>query len=193
MNLRAAKPRCVLILGTVILFLVFGLAMVFVPWWDKMRFYDDAATQAADHIQRYQHLIDSRPLLQKRLALLHQDLRQRNYFIDAANQELAAAKLQNRVKEIVTEAGGKLISTHKIDADKESDSREIKIKVRIKGDVDVLAKVLHELEGQLPIVQVQDISIRSRHVAKGSRANRVQYYQLDVGFDLLGYLLGGGK
>lgn len=193
MNLRTQKSKCVLLLGALFLAAVLLLALILVPWWSKMQFYDGAARQSADHIERYQRLLDSRPVLGKRLKALRQDLRKRNYFVAAANQELAAAELQNRVKKIVTGAGGKLISTQKVDADKDGDTREIEIKVRMKGDVETLAKVLHELEGQLPIITVENISIRSRRTVKGRRKNRVEGYELDVSFGLLGHLPGGGK
>ncbi|WP_456376814.1 type II secretion system protein GspM [Thiolapillus sp.] len=193
MNLRTDNGKCVLLLGALFLSVMLLLALIFLPWWSRMQTYDAAASQSADRIERYQRLLDSRPLLEKRLKALRQDLRKRNYFISAANPELAAAELQNRVKKIVTGAGGKLISTQKLDADKDGDTREIEIKVRMKGDVEALAKVLHELEGQLPIIMVQDISIRSRRTVKGRRQNRVEGYELDVSFGLVGYLPGGGK
>lgn len=63
----------------------------------------------------------------------------------------------------------------------------------MKGDVVALSKVLHELEGQLPVLMVQDISIRSRRTVKGRRQNRVEGYELDVSFGVVGYLPGGGK
>lgn len=193
MNLRTEKSKCVLFLGVLFLAVALLLVMIFVPWWSRMQFYDATASQSADRIDRYQRLIDSRPVLGKRLKALRQDLRKRNYFIAAANQELAAAELQNRVKKIVTGAGGKLISTQKVDIDKDGDTREIEIRVRMKGDVEALAKVLHDLEGQLPIIMVQNISIRSRRTVKGRRQNRVEGYELDVSFGLVGYLPGGGK
>ncbi len=193
MNLRTNKSKCVLLIGALLLGTALLLTLILLPWWSKMQFYDGVAKQAADRIERYQRLLDSRPLLGKRLKTLRQDLRKRNYFISAANPELAAAELQNRVKKIVTGAGGKLISTQKIDTDKDGDAREIEIKVRMKGDAQALAKVLHELEGQLPIIMVQNISIRSRRTVKGRRKNRVEGYELDVNFGLVGYLQGGGK
>lgn len=193
MNLRSEKSQCVLILGGAVLLLLMLLAIIFLPWWSKMQSYDEAANQSADRIERYQRLIDSRPVLEKRLKSLRQDLRKRKYFVAAANQELAAAQLQNRVKKVVIGAGGKLISTQKVDADKEGEVGAIKIKVRMKGDVETLSKVLHDLEGSLPILMVQDISIRSRRTVKGRRKNRVEGYELDVNFGLVGYLSGGGK
>lgn len=193
MNLRTGKSKCVLLLGGMSLFILLLLAMIIWPWWSKMQFYDAAAAQSADRIGRYQRLLDSRPQLGKRLKTLRQDLGKRKYFIAAENQELAAAELQNRVKKIVTGAGGKLISTQKIDTDRDGDKREIEIKVRMKGDVVALSKVLHELEGQLPVLMVQDISIRSRRTVKGRRQNRVEGYELDVSFGVVGYLPGGGK
>ena len=193
MNLRTNNGKCLLLLGSVSVLILLLLAVILWPWWNKMQFYDAAARQSVDRIERYQRLLDSRPQLGKRLKTLRQDLGKRGFFIAAANQELAAAELQNRVKKVVTGAGGKLISTQKVDTDKDGDTREIEVKVRMKGNVEALATVLHELEGHLPVLMVQDISVRSRRTVKGRRKNRVEGYELDVSFGLVGYLPGGAK
>ncbi|WP_457675327.1 type II secretion system protein GspM [Thiolapillus sp.] len=192
MNLQGRKQRCVLVLGGVGLLALLVLGLIAYPWWSRMQFYDQAVNQAADHIQRYQRLLDSAPEQRKRLKDLRQQLRKRKYFVSAANPELAAAELQKRVKSIVTEAQGKLVSTQKVDSREDGATREIKIKVRMKGDVDALARVLHELEGRLPVVTIDNVSIRSRRTVKGRRKNRVEGYELDVSFELVGYMLAGG-
>ncbi len=191
MNLQGEKQRCALILGGLGVLLILVLALVIYPWWTRMQFYDRAVDQAADHIQRYQRLLDSAPEQRKRLKSLRQQLTKRKYFVSAANPELAAAELQKRVKAIVTEAKGKLVSTQKVDAQGDGPTREIKIKVRMKGDVDALSRVLHALEGQLPVVNIDNVSIRSRRTVKGRRRNRVEGYELDVSFELVGYMLAG--
>ncbi len=192
MNLQGRKQRCVLVLGGLGLLALLVLGLIAYPWWSRMQFYDQAVNQAADHIQRYQRLLDSAPEQRKRLKDLRQQLRKRKYFVSAANPELAAAELQKRVKSIVTEAQGKLVSTQKVDSREDGATREIKIKVRMKGDVDALARVLHELEGRLPVVTIDNVSIRSRRTVKGRRKNRVEGYELDVSFELVGYMLAGG-
>ncbi|WP_456373484.1 type II secretion system protein GspM [Thiolapillus sp.] len=192
MNLPGNKQRCALLLGGMGLLVLLALAMIFYPWWSRMQFYDHAVNQAADHIQRYQRLLDSAPEQREQLKNLHQQLRKGKYFIAATNPELAAAELQKRVKTIVSEAQGKLVSTQKVDTQDEGIAREIRIKVRMKGDVEALSRVLHELEGQLPVVSVNNVSIRSRRTVKGRRTNRVEGYELDVNFELAGYMLAGG-
>jgi cysteinyl-tRNA synthetase len=191
MNPRGEKQRCALVLGGLGLLVILALALVIYPWWTKMQFYDKAVDQAADHIQRYQRLLDSAPEQRKQLKNLRQQLKKRKYFVSAANPELAAAELQKRVKTIVTEARGKLVSTQKMDTQGDASAREIRIKVRMKGDVDALSRVLHELEGQLPVVNIDNVSIRSRRTVKGRRKNRVEGYELDVNFELVGYMLAG--
>lgn len=195
MNPRGERQHCALILGGLGLLLILALVLVIYPWWTRMQFYDKALDQAADHIQRYQRLLDSAPEQRKRLKHLRQQLKKRKYFVSAANPELAAAELQKRVKTIVAEASGKLVSTQKVDTQGIDPIREIKIKVRMKGDVDALSRVLYELEGRLPVVTIDNVSIRSRRTVKGRRKNRVEGYELDISFELVGYMLAeaGGK
>ena len=191
MNSRGEKQRCALVLGGLAVVVILILALVIYPWWARMQFYDKAVDQAADHIQRYQRLLNSAPHQRKQLKNLRQQLKKRKYFVSAANPELAAAELQKRVKTTVTEAKGKLVSTQKMDTQGDDLIREIKIKVRMKGDVEALSRVLHELEGRLPVLNIDNVSIRSRRTVRGRRRNRVEGYELDVSFELVGYMLAG--
>lgn len=193
MNLPSGREKCVLLLSLLVVLVVLLLASVLVPWWSKMERYGEVADQAAERIGRYERLIASRPAIKERLQKLRQQLQTKGYFIKASSPELGAAELQKRVKKIVSAAGGTLVSTQNVDTGSASGLRKIEIKVRMKGDVGMLAKVLHALEGELPVVMVENLSLRSRRTVKGRRQNRVEGYALDITFNLVGHMLGGAQ
>jgi len=193
MNAAAEKNKCRWLLGAIVLVVVMLASLLFVPWWSKLQQYDKVQAQAVDHIVRYRRLLNSAPQLKGQLKELRRQLGERQYFMSAANPNLAAAQLQKRVKDIVAAAGGKLVSTQKVDGQSDSSVDNIEIKVRMKGDISALAGVLHELEGELPVIVVENLSVRSRRTVQGRRKDRVENYELDASFDMVGYLSGGSK
>lgn len=186
---KKGKSRCGLFLGLSLLLVVMVLALVLGPWWLQWRNYQDAAVGLAERVVRYQRLLDGRSDLESQLARFRKELMMRGYFIEAGSAELAAAELQQFIKEAVEKAEGTLVSTQNIPTEEGGELQRIEIKVRMKGDVESLARVLHVLEGSNPVVTVEDLSVRSRRTIKGRKKSRVEGYSLDVNFKVVGYLL----
>jgi len=172
------------------LLLLITLAVIF-PWWSKMTAYDEIGVNVAERMGRYQNLIASKPDLAKELRQLRANQNKQGVFITAPSTELAAAQLQKRAKDVVSEAGGTLVSTQNLESDPEDMPEKIRVRVRMKGDVGALLEVLHGIESAHPLMFVENLSVKSRRTAKGRRKNRVTTYNLDVNFELTGYLLGG--
>jgi len=189
MTERTGRGKCLLVWLLVLGLLAGVVAGIGLPWWAKMQFYDKVIDQSAERIARYQRLIESKPMLNKAFDDLRRQLTKSGQFIQGGSPELAAAELQTKVKQIVGRAGGKLVSTQNLGEAGEGGLRRIDIKVRMKGDVAALAKVLYELAQAKPRMEVREISVRSRRTVKGRRQNRVEGYELDVTFGVSGYLL----
>ena len=184
------KGRCGLLLLSLAALVMLAVALVAVPWWMQWSTYREAAATTAERIARYRSLIDSRDAFKAQLRQLEEQPRERGYFIEADNPELAAADLQQRIKEMVSKAGGTLVSTQSIFGDEKGPPRKVEIKVRMKGDVEALAKVLYAIERNTPVLMVEDLAVRSRRTVKGRRNNRVEGYSLDANFRVIGYMMG---
>ena len=182
------KARCGLYLSGLLLLLVLLPALVLVPWWLQWNSYRETASEVAQRIARYRALLDSRGELKARLGSLRKQLKTGGYFIEAGNTELAAARMQQFVKEAVEKAGGALVSTQNLAGHETGQLQLIEIRVRMKGDVESLARVLLALEASRPVMTVEDLSIRSRRTVRGRRKNRVEGYSLDANFRVVGYL-----
>ncbi len=188
---NSRQLRCLISALVAISLVILAVLAVFLPWWNQMAFYDDEATSAADRMGRYQNLIARKPELAKELQQLRANQNKQGVFITAPSTELAAAQLQKQVKDEVSQAGGTLVSTQNLAADKDDLPGKITVRVRMKGDAGALAEVLHGIESAHPLMFVDNLSIKSRRTVKGRRKNRVTTYSLDVSFDLAGYMLGG--
>lgn len=188
---RGAQRRCgpyYLLLGLLAILIP---ALVLVPWWIQWHDYRQTAVEVAERVARYQRLLAGEDALRSRLAAFNSQLKQRGYFIEAGNSELAAAEIQQFVKTLVEKSGGTLVSTQHLPGGQDAQwLRPVEIKVRLKGDVESLARILFGLESSNPVLAVEDVSIRSRRTLKGPRKSRVEGYSLDVNFRVVGYLMG---
>lgn len=187
--MAADKKHCSLLLGSLVVVLVAACILIAIPWWMQWRTYQDTAMEAAERIARYRILIDKRDSFAAQLRQLAERPRERGFFIQADNPELVAADLQQRIKEMITKADGTLVSIQSLSGGSDGPVRKIEIKVRMKGDVEALAKVLFDIERSTPVLMVEDLSIRSRRTVRGRRSDRVEGYSLDVNFRVVGYMM----
>lgn len=173
------------ILGGLLIVVALG---VFLPWQTQMAEYDDRIETLSSQLARFEGMRGTRPQLEEEYRLLREKLTKAEFFLDAATPALAAAALQNRVKEVVNAQGGSLVSTQNVEeAAKEKPSR-IAVRVRMNGDDAALLKVLYELEGGRPQLFVDNVSVRAHTKARGRGDARNVETQLDIQFDLIGFL-----
>lgn len=183
--------RCLISAAVAIALLVLLVLALVLPWWSQMSLYEAEAVDAAERMGRYKNLIESKPELTRELQQLRADQNKQGVFITAPSTELAAAQLQKQAKDLVSQAGGTLVSTQNLAMNPDDMPEKIRVRVRIKGDAGALAEVLHGIESAHPLMFVENLSVKSRRTVKGRRKNRITTYNLDVSFDLVGYLLGG--
>lgn len=187
---NSKQLRCLISAAlAVVLLVILGLAVI-LPWWNQMALYDEEALDTAERMGRYQNLIASKQDLAKELQQLRANQNKQGVFITAPSTELAAAQLQRHAKDAVSKAGGTLVSTQNLAQDPDDMPEKIQVRVRMKGDAGALADVLHNIESAHPLMFVENLSVKSRRTVKGRRKNRVTTYDLDVSFDLAGYLIG---
>jgi general secretion pathway protein M len=102
---------------------------------------------------------------------LLEDARRRDaaapYYLAEQGAALARAELQGLLKRAVEEAGGELLSTQGLPAQK--DEREIAVRVRARGDARALQGMLYALEGTLPVLFVRTLSVDAAGEAGASK------------------------
>jgi len=180
--------HCLLSAGILFLLLATVGAAILLPWWSQMQLYDEEAVELMERLARFKALSARRPLLESQLQQVRQRHETNEYYIDAATPAVAAAVLQRKVKQVVESGEGELVSTQNLPQNPAEKPVQIAIRVRMSSDVAALAKVLHELEVARPLLFIDNLSVRSRKKLRGRRTNRTVQYQLDVRFDLAGYL-----
>ncbi len=147
------------------------------PFFEAHRRYDRTIAKLRLNLEQERAVAQGelriKQVLEERKRL---DVAQRYYLVERS-VALASAELQGLVKHAVAQGKGELISMQVVSAPRQDALREVTLRVRMRGDVSALQRMLHALEGGLPILFVNQLSIDA---ASGG--------DLMVGFDVSGHM-----
>lgn len=187
MNLELS-PGVSRALAVAILVALVGLAFSWgiAPLWNS---YAQARSDAA----RYQAALvrAARPganlaALRAELARLKSGRGSTAGVLPAANESLAAAELQGKLKAVVDAAEGELRSVQTLPARDEGPFRRVSVRGQVAMTLPSLQRVLYRLESATPLLFLDNVDIRVRPVRRGRESAEVQ--MLDVRFDLSAYM-----
>jgi general secretion pathway protein M len=198
----ARSPFCILGWLALVLVPVALLTAIATPVLVRMDRLDTAIEDRRGELTRYRRLIATLPTLKAELDQVKSNEDFKAFYFEAPTPALAGAELQGKVQEIVTAAGGRLISTQLLPEAKDERPRRVSIRAQIQGATDTLMDILYEIEQARPFLFVDQLSVRSSaradlpgSTARG-RASRLRVNpsgELTVRLDIFGYALGGDQ
>lgn len=186
---------------------VVALAVVFLGWPAWQTYQGDAAAieDGRDKLKRFRALAGQQGELDRQLESMRNSRAVDEMLLPEDTATLAAAKLQEQLKRIVEASGGRLTSTQVLATEPAAGFQKVGVDVRMSVGVAALQQVLHNLEGALPILVIDNLLILARGQRNARRArNRVvpnartprpaAPLMLDVRFRLAGFMAtdGGG-
>jgi general secretion pathway protein M len=176
----------VLALALLVLVLLAGHGLVLGPLLAEWRANAARIDQARELTLRYHAVAALCPELERRLEQLGAADADAWVYLEGASDALAAAALQDRVRELVAAAGGELRSTQILPAGDDDGLRRIALRVQLAVDAAALQAVLHELETGRPLLFLDNLVLRARQ-ARGRGAVEDDG-TIDLALDLYGYL-----
>ncbi|MBE0558279.1 MAG: hypothetical protein IH628_13690 [Proteobacteria bacterium] len=126
---------------------------------------DDAASVKLKTLTRYMALIADRPALEKNLATLREVRKMENAkIIEGQTAPLAAATLQNTVKEVITSRGGSIASERVEKPENAGDFKMVTVTIdAVLPDTRALGDALLAIETQAPYLVVRELDTRIRN------------------------------
>ncbi|PVV10386.1 MAG: hypothetical protein B6D82_12515 [gamma proteobacterium symbiont of Ctena orbiculata] len=182
--------------GTILLLLVAALLILLIyPVWSMNKRYEGQIEDTQFQTQRYRRIAvqDDRYQLEFNKLKLNQksDLR----YLQSKTDSLANAELQRKIKQVVSAGRGEIISTQTVQVSQDEMLRGVAIRVRMKSTLENLTKILHQLETQKPYLFIDNITLRSRNLARRRLPNKQQLTEairvLELDFLVVGYLKSG--
>ena len=176
-----------------LLALVVSLFYVLVDqlWMGRYRIYQTNAERLLDRLHNLERLAVARPELESAIQAIRNDQRTATYFLPPAPPALAAADLQQRVKALVEGAEGTLLSIQALPVVEEGGMVQVAVSAVLQGNVDVLQKVLHSLESQVPLLFVDNLQVTARQFRPRLPNGTIAPYtrvQLSSQMEISGYL-----
>jgi hypothetical protein len=139
--------------------------------------------------ERYQQLADGLPGRRAALAELQQHPLAQAGFLASANESLAGAELQSRIKSLVEAAQGELKSTQVLPAQQDGEFRRVGVRGEMSMTLAATQRVIHEIEATPPWLLLDHVDIHS-HEAERRRDRNPDIVVLEVSFEVYGYMRG---
>ncbi|MEN1727175.1 MAG: type II secretion system protein GspM [Pseudomonadota bacterium] len=148
-------------------------------------------------VARFKAAVARRPDLEQRLSELRSERLDNALFLQQSNFNTAAASLVRRLRESIAEQAEdpELCSVsatqNRIDSEPER-FEQVTVNVRMSCPLPDMVRILYALEDNVPLIFVDNLIINQR-MSADRRSRRVgvdAYGQLDVRFDMYGFLAG---
>lgn len=149
---------------------------------------DTAIRETKQLLAGYQRVARTAPVLKRRLGELHQRQAESGVYLRGETDALAAAELQDEVKQTIESSGGQVRSIQTLPTETRSGFERVTVRVQYTGSVQTLLHVLYDLEAHRPLLFVDNLDIRGNIRRTRNRQPRDGPTQLIVRFDLSGYL-----
>jgi general secretion pathway protein M len=139
--------------------------------------YEDAQFQ----LKKYQSIVDSQDLYEaEHLTLTAMAVNDSQYLI-AKNQSLAVAEFQQELRQLIQQAGAKLVSMQieKVTDDAENGILPVTMKLHLRLNDEALVNVLHQLESRQPVGFIYNMNIKPQ-TARGKKRSSAEHTTLDT-------------
>jgi general secretion pathway protein M len=184
----AAKRRKAAI-GLAAVVAALALAIVALPLWLAHRHYDDALEDIDKRLLRYERLAAARPQLEQKLEGVRA-LDSRKYFLKASAASLSAAEVQDRVRQFIESAGGRVISVQMGTPRDEGKFKQVPVTVQANANVIVARRILYALETSEPYLFVDSLLVRAQ-VPPGYKPPPGFEPEMFIQFEVSGFAIPG--
>lgn len=186
----AAPRRRLLALALLVGVVAFVVATLAVPYYLLLTGYDERLGQLDEKRLAYRAIMQDGEVALGQQRQLDRIESANGYFLTSGKPTLASAELQRRVKLVIEQSGGAVVSSQMLGERNEAGLDQVVLRVQMRSGVEELGKVFHTLESQPPVVMLDNVMIGARPGSAAAAAARGKSTlpQLDVRFDVAGFL-----
>lgn len=183
------------LLGTLLFVSLVAVGLV-LPWLEQDRRYSAEIERLSDQIDRFGRMAAPLPQLLATEGKITDDPAIGSFYLSGKTANLAAAELQNRLKQMVEGAGGTLVSSQLLPTQDQEGSQVVSVSLRLNSTTEALFDILYKIESARPLLFVDTLSVREqkRRTARPTRKGQQPpetIHDLSVRLDVYGYLRGG--
>jgi general secretion pathway protein M len=187
MMVLSTSVRRTLALALLLLALLGSWSVLVAPVINIMRNGGQSLADARELLGRYRAIAQTREAALAQEQVLRRQASAGRLVLEGANEQLAAADLQARLKRLIESNGAVMKSTQILPPREEGNFRRVILRVAMETNIEGLQKIFHTLEMTNPLLFVDNIEIRSRQLQDTKPAQR-HLADLMVNYDVYGYL-----
>ncbi len=190
MNLRPGSQEsrlAAVTLPVVVLVLVVSVVTLFLT--SRLRAVDDSIDVINFQYDKYLALSANRDRLESLLTQVKRWPPMDAYYLSGESPALAAAELEQHLKRVVAARDGQIVSTQVLTQTHQDGLDGVVIQVRLRSGLPGLVRIMHSLETGRPSFFIENLTVTARTV-NALKAREGTEKELDVRFDLTGYLAG---
>ena len=155
-----------LALGLLLIVIAAIAALLLVPALLLHRHYDEAIAAAYDRLARYKRVAAQAPELGRALDAVREKNGRRFYLRNTA-ANLASAELSELVKSAIESSGGRITTSQNIAPKDDERFKHLGVNVQFFATTANLQKILATLESQVPLVTIQNLTVRPVNAFRG--------------------------
>lgn len=159
------------------------LAAVLGPIVLLHRHYSSAIDDLSDRLERYRRVAAQAPELRRALDVLKEKDGRRFYLKNTA-PNLASAELADLVRSAIENNGGRITTSQNPGPRDEGSFRQLTVNVQFFATTPALAKILQALDTQMPLLIVDNLSIRPLNAFRGFKPAPGQEPENNVQMDV---------
>ncbi len=174
-----------------LLLVIFGIVVMvlIVPLVSQGLEYRQQKQALLFRLKKMQQIAANKERVAEQAARLQQQFDALHYFSQHQTKALASAELQKFVKNAIADAGGQLTSTQVMPARQNDGLTEIRVKVRMTGDIGVLQEVLHQIETSIPLKLIRQLEIRPLRGKRNRKTRKIEpSNQLNINFQVVAFM-----
>lgn len=180
MNLPTGPLGRLAAMGILLTALLAVLQLAVVPAWTAYTAKGQQLDIARDQLERLQRLAAQLPALRTQVARQRDEDPLAPFLLQAANDALAAAELQERLKAITLAHDGRVLSTRVLKGAVDGPFERVVVEARLEMSLEGLQDLLYEIHTKKPYLFIEELAIMSRPQRRGSPAAGVSALETRV-------------
>lgn len=178
-----------LAVGLLAALLLILLVAVFVPAVSKWIELREEKDQLAIKLRQYERILAGKDTIVKNMGSVKEAIQEQNYFNSQNTEALASAEVQEFIKKVIVDAGGRLSSTQALPVKSKDKFSLLTVSVRMTGNSEVLRSVLYRLETSTPLIIIDQLDIRPMRGVRNRLTRQIeQTNDLNINFQAVSFM-----
>lgn len=182
------QQRRILALAVLVMALFIAYAVFAMPLLVLAESYDERIDRLSQRLASARMVVDQGGNAREQLRQVTMVEARNGFYLQSDRPTLAAAELQRRVKQIIEQHGGNIVSSQILGEQEDGPLQRVVLRVNMRMDLPAFERILHSLETQPPVLVLDNVTIVARPSGstakwRGSAASQ----ELDASLDVMGY------